>query len=164
MRSVRLTILASFWKVLGFPIARIHWATARDGRTEEDWGKVINHVEAMHKWHWKDSESSFLLGCAYAHVDRYEDAVIELQRVGKPLNKYICEQERRLNLAVCLDRLDRSREALELIPEDQIDELFPDYRVPAADVRRLIAARMSARDDSDSSGDEKPDDQSPRRE
>lgn len=144
MRSLVRAITVGLQKVIGLPMARVHHASAQDSLDAEDWETVIRHAEAVHRWQWPTDESRFMLGCAYAKVNRFEAAVEELRAIRRPLRVRKCEQERWLNLAVSLDHLGEVEQALALLPADEIGERFPDYAEPARELRDMLAKRVEA--------------------
>lgn len=125
-------------KWLMLPLARYHWAAAVDARKAEDWQSVVRHCEAVQRY-WETDENRFLLGSAYGKIERFDEAVDQLRRIVKPLADEKCEQERWLNLAVSLWHLGRVDEALAILPEEGIEEHFPDYAKAAKGLRdRLV--------------------------
>ena len=136
-------------KIAIMPVGRIWWADAADARRRCDWEVVARRVEAVHRWHWENDNSRFLLAEAYGRLGRHREAIEQIERMRSVLMPPIREQERLLQTAHSLNHLDRVQEALEALPPpDSIEDVFPDY------VEEVQALYQNLIDRSDSSTQE----------
>ena len=130
-------------KWLMLPSAKYHWAATVDATKAEDWSAVVHHVEAM-QTRWKTDESRFALGSAYAKLERFQEALDQLQGIRGTLAGRRAEQERQLNTVVSLWHLGRLQEALSLFPEGELEQDFPDYAESARELRDQLAALVQS--------------------
>ncbi|MDJ0787691.1 MAG: hypothetical protein QNK05_12850 [Myxococcota bacterium] len=127
--------MPSMRTLVWLPLSRYHWAAALDARREENWEGLASSIRRMHRCHWESDESWFLLGSALAKLERFQEGCSAFEQIGAPLSDAPCEQQRRLNHAVCLIRLGRAAEALDLLPGDRIESDFGGYARDAAELR-----------------------------
>ena len=149
---VRIVSTLYVWvrKIIIMPVGRVWWAGAVDARRVGRWDVVARRVEAMHRWHWENDNSRFLLAEAYGRLGRHGDAIAQIERIGGVLSLPIREQERLLQTAHSLNHLDRIEEALDAFPaRESIPEVFPDY---VEEARELYQNLLDRADPSDQGG------------
>ena len=127
------------------PVGRIWWADAADARLRGNWEVVARRVEAVHRWHWENDNSRFLLAEAYGRLGLHREAIEQIERMRSVLTPPIREQERMLQTAHSLNHLDRVQEALETLPPpDSIEDVFPDYVEEAQALYRNLIDRSDS--------------------
>ena len=135
-------------RVVSFPSAQYRWAAAEDARREGRWTDVARLIESMHRTHWQNDNSHYLLGLACTNLGRYEDAVNEFEQISEKLDIDECEQARWLNHALSLSQIGRPRAALEILPpREDMATKFPDFAERAVQLHDDIVAFLE-----DSSG------------
>ena len=98
-------------KIVIMPVGRIWWADAADARLRGSWDVVARRVEAIHRWHWENDNSRFLLAEAYGRLGRHPEAIEQIGRIREVLTSPMREQERLLQTAHSLNHLDRVQPA-----------------------------------------------------
>ncbi len=131
--------------------ARLRWAEAEDARREDRWSDVARLIEQMHRTNWENDNSHYLLGCAYVALERWQEAVCELDLIASPLTRDEDEQARCLNHALALSQTGRSREALGMLPARELIattfSAFPERAVEMHDdLTRFLAGSRDASD------------------
>lgn len=141
------------------PLARVHWASARDAQRRRDWEGVVSAMLRMHRCGWETDESLWMLGMAYAHLGLHAQAIEPLERIDTRFEESEVEQARWLNLSTSYYHVGRYREALALLPPaDEIPQVFPDYAEPALRLRMGIEEQIHRESgaDSESNGGRRP--------
>lgn len=142
MVEIAKTLWGWVRKVAIMPVGRIWWADAADARGRGDWETVARRVEALHRWHWENDNSRFLLAEAYGQLGRHREAIAQIERMAGELISPLRQQERLLQTAHSLNHLDRVREALEVLPGfDSLEDVFPDYFEEARELYRNLVDR-----------------------
>ena len=123
---MRLKLLSRFFKKsLQTPVRVRESAAVVRSAQRDDWYGVIELIEAYRRRRPSDAEEVSYLGAAYFALERYEDIVVEFQRLSAAGNREALEALRPY-FASALLWLERNQEAL-----DQFEKMEPIDATPA---------------------------------
>lgn len=110
-------------KLVSLPYYSRAWFRAMRAAEEKDWAEVARIMESIHDRGLATSESRYWLGCAYACLERWVDAVSEFELVKSKLSSPQSEVRRRYNHAYSLAKAGRTAEAIALLESSSGDGL-----------------------------------------
>jgi len=114
--GITAALKRSIVRVFSFPYAKYLWRTAEHSRSKERWDDAISALERLHRLSWENDNSHFMLAVALTETHRFEEAVVEFEKIGGPLDLILNQQARVLNHALALSASGRPAEAIALLP------------------------------------------------